>query len=328
MKFVDEIRIHVSAGDGGDGCLSFRHEKRVPRGGPDGGNGGNGGSIYLVGSRALETLADLQYRNRYSAPSGIHGKGKDMTGRRGEDVLIPAPLGTDVFDDTSGQRLGEVVKEGQRLLVAQGGKGGRGNASFKTHDNVAPRVRELGKPGERRTLKLVLRVISDFGLVGFPNAGKSTLLSRLTRAVPKIADYPFTTLTPNLGALNDAEARYTVADLPGIVEGAAEGKGLGLRFLRHIERTGILVFVIDTDQPKPYAQYRALCAEISAYNPAILNKPQVLVYNKIDLAKRKPVRPRTEVPFIAVSALTGEGIAELATMLRTMAGKSKSIVDS
>jgi len=315
MKFVDEVKVVVAAGDGGDGCASFRHEKYVPRGGPDGGDGGNGGSVFLKGSRALQTLADLEYRNRYIAESGTHGKGKDMTGRRGANMAIPVPLGTDVSDCDTGQMLGEVTRDGELLEVARGGPGGRGNASFKTHQNVAPRIREEGKPGERRKLKLALRVMSDVGLIGFPNAGKSTLLSRLTRAKPKIADYPFTTLTPNLGALTGSETRYTVADLPGIVEGAAKGKGLGLRFLRHIERTGMLVFVIDASQPKPLAQYRALVAEIREYNPEILKKRQILVYNKTDLAARRVIRPRVNAEFSAISALTGAGISKLVALL-------------
>jgi GTPase len=316
MKFVDEVKISVEAGNGGDGCVSFRHEFKVPRGGPDGGNGGNGGSAILVGSRALATLADLQYHNRYRADRGMHGKGSDMTGRSGKDACIPVPLGTDVYDMGSGQLLGEVTADYQQLIVAQGGRGGRGNAAFKTHENVAPRKRETGQPGERRDLKLVLRVMSDIGLVGFPNAGKSTLLSKLTHAVPKIAEYPFTTLTPNLGVMEDVHLRYTVADLPGIIEGASEGKGLGLRFLRHIERTRILVFMIDASQPGPLKQYRALCAEIKAYNPEILKKQQILVYNKTDLARRTFRKPAGGVPFVAVSALTGYGMADLARLLK------------
>jgi GTP-binding protein len=316
MKFVDEVRIVVEAGAGGDGCVSFRREKYVPRGGPDGGDGGNGGSVFLKGSRALQTLADLTYHNRYAARSGTHGKGSDMTGARGEDAVVAVPLGTDAFDTETEQKLGEVMAEGQLLCVARGGRGGRGNAAFKTQRNVAPRTREEGKPGERRALKLVLRMMSDIGLVGFPNAGKSTLLSRITRAQPRIADYPFTTLTPNLGALTGSEIRYTVADLPGIIEGAAQGKGLGLRFLRHIERTGTLVFVIDASQPKPLTQYRALVAEIREYNPEILDKRQILVYNKIDLMTGKSPKPRVKIPFVAISALTGEGIDKLVLALK------------
>jgi GTP-binding protein len=327
MKFIDEVRISVRGGAGGDGCVSFRREKYIPRGGPDGGDGGNGGTVLLVGRRSLVTLADLQYHNRYQAEDGVHGKGKNMTGRSGQDVLVPVPLGTDVLDASTGNSLGEVIHVDQQLPVAIGGKGGRGNAAFKTHARVAPRIRETGKPGETRELRLVLRLISDVGLVGFPNAGKSTLLSRLTRANPKIADYPFTTLTPNLGVLvgvgyspgfsaGAVPVHYTVADLPGIIEGAAQGKGLGLRFLRHIERTRVLVFVIDASQPKPIEQYRALCAEIREYNPAILDKPGVLVYNKTDL---KPAgRPRTGLPVLAVSALNGTGVAELAERLREL----------
>jgi len=320
MKFVDEVTVAVIAGDGGDGCSSFRREKYVPRGGPDGGSGGNGGSVFLKGSRALQTLADLEYHNRYVAWPGGHGKGKDMTGRAGEDHVIKVPLGTEAWDGEL--RLGEVTRDGELLLVARGGRGGRGNTAFKTQSNVAPRNREEGEPGEQRKLKLVLRMMSDVGLVGFPNAGKSSLLGRITRAQPRIADYPFTTLSPNLGALLGGETRFTVADLPGIIEGAAQGKGLGLRFLRHIERTGALVFVIDASLPKPLGQYRALVAEIRAYNPAILNKPGILVYNKTDLLAKLPAKPRTRLPFLAVSALTGAGIPELVALLeQTLAGE-------
>lgn len=320
MKFVDEIRIFVAGGDGGDGCLSFRREKYVPRGGPDGGDGGQGGSVFLVGSLSLATLADLQYHNRYQAERGAHGKGKNMTGRSGNDTVIPVPLGTDVYDADSGTRVGEVTAEGQRLLAARGGKGGRGNAAFKTHDNAAPRTHETGTPGQQRDLKLVLRIMSDVGLVGFPNAGKSTLLSKITRAVPKIAEYPFTTLTPNLGTLEDDFLRYTVADLPGIVEGAARGKGLGLRFLRHIERTRILVFVIDASQPRPLSEYRALCAEIRAYNQEILKKPKILAYNKTDLIDGRVRKPALKIPFVAISALTGAGLDRLTRLLKETAG--------
>lgn len=334
MKFIDEVRIEVRGGDGGDGCISFRREKYIPRGGPDGGDAGDGGSVWLLGRKSLVTLADLQYHNRYQAGNGVNGKGKNMTGASGDDALVPVPAGTDVYDAGNSELLGEVVEDGQRLLAAQGGKGGRGNAAFRTHAVVAPRIRETGKPGQQRNLRLVLRLISDVGLVGFPNAGKSTLLSRLTRAVPKIADYPFTTLTPNLGALDDDYARYTIADLPGIIEGAAQGRGLGLRFLRHIERTRILVFVIDASLPRPIQQYRALCAEIREYNPAILDKPQLLAYNKIDLKPglRRPAeagihhkdhkgrkgRSVASVPRVLVSALTGVGVAELAQRLREL----------
>jgi GTP-binding protein len=316
LKFVDEVRIRVEAGAGGDGCVSFRREAGVPRGGPDGGNGGDGGSVFLTGSRALGTLADLQYHNRYRAGRGVHGKGSDMTGRSGEDVLVSAPLGTDVYDADSGAKVGELIAEGAQLPVATGGKGGRGNAAFKTHDNVAPRIHETGKPGEQRNLKLVLRVMSDIGLVGFPNAGKSTLLSKLTRALPKIAEYPFTTLTPNLGALQDDLRCYTVADLPGIIEGAAAGKGLGLRFLRHIERTRMLVFVIDASRPDPLDDYRALGGEIQTYNPLILEKLRILVYNKSDLVKGRIKKPAVKIPFVALSALTGKGIDRLDALLK------------
>ncbi|MEO0107790.1 MAG: GTPase ObgE [candidate division WOR-3 bacterium] len=324
MRFVDEVTIQVAAGSGGDGCLSFRREKFVPRGGPDGGSGGKGGSVYVVGKCSLATLADLEYHHRYVAQDGANGRGKNMTGADGADCHVPVPLGTDVWDAEKDYLIGEVLADGAMLLVAQGGRGGRGNAAFKTQRNPTPRLRELGKPGQARRLRLALRMISDIGLVGLPNAGKSSILARITHALPKIADYPFTTLAPNLGTLDDGVRRYTIADLPGIVEGASQGKGLGLRFLRHIERTRVLVFVIDSSRPAPDQDYRLLWTEIRNYNPAILKKPQLLVINKIDLLPNgqaesgilSSIRKQTRVrQAFAVSALTGQGIDRFAAEL-------------
>jgi GTP-binding protein len=320
MKFVDEAVITVEAGKGGDGCMSFRREKYVPRGGPDGGGGGDGGSVFVVGSYHLETLADLEYRRTYRAERGRHGKGQDQHGKNGDSIIIPVPLGTDVWDAETGVLFGEVVKDGEKLTVAKGGDGGRGNARFKTATNVAPRTRELGQPGEKRRLRLVLRILADVGLVGLPNAGKSTLLSKITRARPRIGDYPFTTLSPNLGALRDDSAiipggvRYTVADLPGIVEDAHKGKGLGLQFLRHIERTRLLVFVVDLTADQPLKDYERLNEEIRLYNPEILKKRQIVVFNKLDLVKKRPAF-KLDQPTVFVSALTGAGVSELETLL-------------
>lgn len=323
MKFVDEVQIRVTAGNGGDGCISFRREAYVPKGGPDGGDGGRGGSVIAVGSSRLTTLADFQYHCHYQAGRGQHGRGSNMTGRDGRDIFIRVPLGTDIFDAETGELIGEITTEGQMVTVARGGHGGRGNAAFKTARNTAPRTCEPGAAGEQRKLLLVLRLMSDIGLVGFPNAGKSSLLKQLTNAIPRIAEYPFTTLVPNLGVLETEQQRITVADLPGIIRGAAQGRGLGLRFLRHIERTGLLVFVIDASQPRPFQQYRTLCAEIRAYNPAILAKPQVVCYNKIDLLKAPVMRPSSLQHFVATSALTGEGIEQLRRLLGELQSRTR-----
>lgn len=309
MRFVDEAVIRVRAGDGGRGCVSFRREKYVPRGGPDGGDGGDGGSVRLVGRENLQTLADFEFRRSYQAGRGQHGMGKDKHGRNGADVVLPVPLGTDAFDARSGRKLGEVLAHGQELPVARGGKGGRGNARFATSVNQAPRNAEPGTEGEELELRLVLRLVADIGFVGLPNAGKSTLLRALTRANPRVAGYPFTTLTPNLGVMTTRDLRYTIADLPGIIEGAHAGRGLGLRFLRHIERTRMLVYVLDLAAGQPEEDLRRLRAEVGQYNPAILERPSVVALNKVDLAPDAGFDPAG--PACRVSALTGAGIEDL-----------------
>lgn len=309
VRFIDEVTIRVLAGSGGSGCVSFRREKFVPKGGPDGGDGGNGGSIYLVGNLHLATLADLAYHASYRAGKGGNGKGKNMHGARGESKGIQVPLGTDVYDVETGEPVGSVLEHGQRLLVAKGGRGGRGNARFATSTHQAPREHEEGTPGERRKLKLVLRLLADVGFVGLPNAGKSTLLKALTHAEPRIASYPFTTLSPNLGVLRDSWLSFTLSDIPGIIQGAAEGKGLGLRFLRHIERTRLLVFVLAADED-PAAAYQTLLAELGSYNPELLARPRLVVVNKMDLVERKPSIHGTE-NVLYISALKGEGLTEV-----------------
>ncbi|MEO0101425.1 MAG: GTPase ObgE [candidate division WOR-3 bacterium] len=312
MKFVDEAIITVKAGDGGDGCISFRRERFIPKGGPDGGDGGDGGSCYLVGRANLQTLADLTYRREYRAGRGEHGKGKNRHGKKGKDLYIPVPLGSDIYDFLTGDYLGSILKDKETILVAKGGRGGRGNTHFKSPTNQAPRIREKGKEGEKKQLKIVLRLIADIGIVGFPNAGKSTLLSRLTKAEPKIAPYPFTTLTPNLGILRNEEMVITVADLPGIIKDAHKGKGIGLRFLRHIERTKLILYLIDITSPNPIADFETLREEIKNYNPEILNKKQVIVFNKIDLLPQKEVSlPPLPHPAFFISALKGEGTENL-----------------
>lgn len=356
MRFVDEAVIRVRAGDGGDGCVSFRREKYIPKGGPDGGDGGDGGSVYLVGRESFSTLADLEYKHTYRAGRGRHGMGKMRRGRDGEDVEIPVPLGTDVYvvdsgrsqkpecqscnaeqetKGAEGRKIGEVLEPGFRLCVAMGGKGGRGNARFATSTEQAPRTREPGRPGEEFELKLVLRLVADVGFVGLPNAGKSTLLGALTNAHPKIAAYPFTTLTPNLGVMQTKDHRFTIADMPGIIEGAHLGKGLGLRFLRHIERTRLLVFVIDLGTGQPAEEYRQLCAEVGTYRDELMQRPRIVVLNKADLlrnrrsqrlnAKSRIWEPKTrrrlggsDVPVLEVSALEGTGVAELGGLIERM----------
>ncbi|MBS4016061.1 MAG: GTPase ObgE [Candidatus Latescibacteria bacterium] len=315
MKFVDKVVINIEAGNGGDGCISFRREKFIPRGGPNGGNGGNGGSIYLIGKKSLQTLADLEYKYRYKSERGQHGKGSNKHGKSGDNIYITVPLGTDIFDIETDKYLGEIIENGQTVLVAQGGKGGRGNAMFATSTNQAPRIRETGSEGEKRKIKLILRLIADIGLVGLPNTGKSTLLSKLTQAHPKIGDYPFTTLSPNLGVFKHDLANFTVADMPGIIQGAAQGRGLGLVFLRHIERTKRIIYVIDASQAKPLDDLKTLENEIRAYNPEILNKEQIVVFNKIDLVK-KIKKYRVKLPAFYVSALNGQGIEELRLFLQ------------
>lgn len=312
MKFVDEAVILVQAGKGGDGCISFRREKFVPRGGPDGGDGGDGGDVWIVGTQSLESLSDLEYRRLYKAKRGSHGRGKNQHGKNGDSVYIPVPLGTDVYagDDL----LGEILKQGEKLLVAKGGRGGRGNARFASSTNVAPRIYEKGKSGEERHLKLVLRILAQVGIIGFPNAGKSTLLKRITSARPKIASYPFTTLSPNLGVVKNEFYRYTIADMPGIVEGAHKGKGLGYRFLRHIERTQVLVFLLDNSKDDPLKDYESLKREIELYNPEILRKTKLVVFNKIDLVST--LHPLREDSVFYISALRGDGVEEFLKRLK------------
>jgi GTP-binding protein len=315
MRFVDEVVIQVRAGSGGDGCVSFRREKFVPKGGPDGGDGGDGGSIVLWGNRFLQTLADLEYHRFYKADAGGHGKGANRHGSKGEIVRVPVPLGTDVFDAGTGTKLGEVLEADQELVVAHGGRGGRGNARFASSTDQAPRRFQPGSAAEERKVRLVLRLVADIGIVGLPNAGKSTLLSRLTRANPKVASYPFTTLTPNLGVMQTRDVRFTVADMPGIIKGAHDGKGLGLAFLRHIERTRMLVFVIDAAAGRPKHDYAELIGEIGSYDAEILKRPRVIVLNKVDLLSGRKPAVRLDAERVWVSGLTGQGIDELRELI-------------
>jgi GTP-binding protein len=312
MKFIDEAKIFVQSGAGGNGCVSFRREKFVPRGGPDGGDGGDGGSVYLVGDRQRETLYDLTLKPHYRAGRGQHGKGKKMHGRTGQDVSIHVPLGTLIIEKD--RLLGEILKDNGRMVVAQGGKGGRGNARFVSSTNQAPRNAEEGTPGVTKTLKIVLKIISDIGIVGLPNAGKSTLLKAMTNARPRIDSYPFTTLNPNLGVLKSDKNSVVIADMPGIIEGAHEGKGIGLQFLRHIERTNLLVILIDLSTPEPMKQYHALLNEFKQYKTELLEKPRIVVFNKIDLLDEIPQLDLEEKTFF-VSALKRTGVEALVEYL-------------
>lgn len=319
--FIDVARISVKAGDGGNGCVSFRREKYVPKGGPDGGDGGDGGDVIVEADEHLMTLLDFRYRHRFAAGRGGHGQGANRAGRRGRDVLIRVPVGTIVKDLDSGQVIADLTAHRQRVVVARGGRGGRGNARFATPTNRAPREWEEGQPGEERNLELELKVLADVGLVGLPNAGKSTLLSRLSAARPKVADYPFTTLSPHLGIVKGNDVSFVMADIPGLIEGAHTGKGLGIQFLRHIERTRMLVLVIDAAAGDAQQTYQVLCHELQAYSPALLTKPRLVALNKIDLlADRRAQGAAFEpgVPVCAISALTGEGLGQLIYLVESL----------
>ncbi len=324
--FVDEVEIHVRAGDGGRGCVSFRREKFVPRGGPNGGDGGRGGSVILEADEGLGTLLDFRYRRHYAAPRGGHGEGSDRHGANGGDLVLRVPVGTTVRERDTGLLLGDLTADGERLDIAKGGRGGRGNARFATSTHRAPRHAEPGEPGEERGLRLELRLLADVGVVGFPNAGKSTLVARLSAARPKIADYPFTTLVPTLGLVRlDAERSFVIADVPGLIPGASEGKGLGLRFLRHLERTRVLVHLLDLDPATgrdPVEDWRTIQAELRAYSPELAARPQLVAANKIDLEGAAPrlkrvvaMGRRRRLPVFPLAARTGHGLAELRAAL-------------
>lgn len=310
---VDHARIEVEAGDGGRGCISFRREKYVPKGGPDGGDGGKGGSVIFVVDPHVRTLLDCRERPRYRADRGGGGSGNNRTGRDGEDLILRLPPGTVVKEADSGETLADLVEAGQSWVAALGGKGGRGNARFATSTNQAPRRADPGMPGEKRAVQLELKLIADVGLVGHPNAGKSTLLARVSRATPRIAAYPFTTLEPNLGiAVLDIERRMVIADIPGLVEGAHEGRGLGLEFLRHVERTRMLAFVVDVSGESPKDELRVLERELELYQPGLLDKPRLVLLSKADLLApdlREDAPKRVGLPdALLISAHSGVGI--------------------
>lgn len=309
MKFVDEAVITVKAGNGGAGCCSFRREKYIPFGGPDGGDGGDGGSIFLEGNEDLNTLIDFRYQRDFKAQNGQSGMGSNCTGKKGDDLVIPVPIGTMVFDQETGELVGDIKSRGFKLLIAQGGFHGLGNTRYKSSTNRAPRQTSPGTPGEARQLRLELRVLADVGLLGLPNAGKSTLIRAVSSAKPKVADYPFTTLYPNLGVVRVGPYRsFVMADIPGLIEGAAEGAGLGHRFLKHLGRTCVLLHLVDIlppDESDPIENAKAIINELAAYDPALLEKPRWLVINKIDLIQ-DPIL-RTEAIETLVSGLNWKG---------------------
>ncbi len=323
MKFVDEVSIRVEAGRGGDGCLSFRRERNLAKGGPDGGDGGDGGDVVLEAQASLNTLVDFRFQPRYRAESGQAGAGRDMTGRRGEDAVVRVPVGTLVIDEDSGEALGDLAQPGQRLRVAQGGRRGLGNTRFKSSTNRAPRRTTPGTPGERRKLRLQLRLLADVGLLGMPNAGKSTLIRAVSAARPKVADYPFTTLVPQLGVVRvGSGSSFVLADVPGLIAGAAEGAGLGTRFLKHLARTRLLLHLVDAvpiDGSDPVTAMTTIVAELERYSPALAQRPRWLVLNKVDLLAADARAALCErfraagvsAPLYLVSAVTGEGCEEL-----------------
>ncbi len=320
MKFIDEATITVQSGDGGRGCVSFRREKFIPRGGPDGGDGGRGGDIIIEASATRRTLYQFRYKKQFKAKNGGHGQGRNKTGRSADDLILQVPPGTIVRDADTGELIHDFTSPDETLVVARGGRGGLGNSRFKTATNRAPRYAQPGEAGAVRQLHLELKLLADVGLIGLPNAGKSTLISAISAARPKIADYPFTTLTPNLGVVRVGDAEpFVVADIPGLIEGAHQGVGLGIRFLKHVERTGILVHLIDVSQvdtADPLAACRVVNHELERFNPGLAEKPQILVLNKIDLTGSQDRvsafrQAAGATPVFAISAATGTGLPSL-----------------
>jgi GTP-binding protein len=320
--FIDEVRIRVKAGNGGNGCLAFRREKYVPRGGPSGGDGGRGGDVTLVASEDYNTLLHFRYNPEHEAGRGRHGEGSNRTGRDGEAIELPVPVGTVVYDEETGEKLHDFTRHGERFVIAKGGRGGRGNARFASSTHQTPTEHEAGRPGEERHLRLELKLLADVGLVGFPNTGKSTLISRISAARPRIADYPFTTLEPNLGVVStDDDRTFVVADIPGLIEGAHEGAGLGIQFLRHVERTRLLVHLVDVSEASgrdPVDDFNVIMQELRNFSREMAEKPMIVAASKLDVAQdpeRIAVLERLAsergLELVRISSVTGEGIEDL-----------------
>jgi GTP-binding protein len=323
--FIDEARIRIKAGDGGNGCVAFRREKFVPRGGPSGGDGGRGGDVIMESSQRHNTLVHFRFNPEHKAERGRHGEGSNCSGREGESIVLKVPVGTTLYDDETGELVHDFDRPDERIVVAKGGRGGRGNQHFATPTHQAPRESEAGRTGEERKYRLELKLLADVGLVGYPNVGKSTLISRISAAKPKIADYPFTTLEPNLGVVTTGEAPYdesfVVADIPGLIEGAHLGAGLGVEFLRHIERTRILAHLVDVSvgsgRPDPVEDFRVIQGELKSFGHGLEKKPTLVVASKADVAdpeklkKLKAMAKRRKLPFFAISAVSGMGVEEL-----------------
>ncbi len=316
----DIAYIVIESGKGGNGMIHFRREKYVPRGGPDGGDGGDGGDVYIVGDRSLTSLLHFKKKRYFKAKDGEDGKPKKMKGRKGKDVYIRVPIGTIIYNGKSGEKIGEILEDGQKILIAKGGKGGRGNAKFATPENRTPQIAEKGEFGIRLELKLELKTIADVGIVGFPNSGKSTLLNSLTNAHSKVADYPFTTIIPNLGVLRDEfYNRIIIVDIPGIIEGASEGKGLGIQFLRHIERVKMIIFLLDPTQGDILEQFYKLKYEIEKYNPEILKKPYIIAANKMDLIESTRIPDKIDdKKVIKISAKEKLNLNEILEKIKTL----------
>ncbi len=344
--FIDEAKIRIKAGDGGNGCMAFRREKFVPRGGPSGGDGGHGGDVLMSSSLSHNTLVHFRFNPEWKAPRGTHGEGSNCSGASGEPLTLEVPLGTLLYDDATGELIHDFAQPNDTIVIARGGRGGRGNQHFATPTHQAPREHELGRPGEERAYRLELRLLADAGLVGHPNVGKSTLISRLSAARPKIANYAFTTLQPNLGVVQVGEfphtQSFTVADLPGLIEGAHLGHGLGIQFLKHIERTSVIVHLVDVSdssategspRPDPVADFKAITAELASFDPALAAKPTILVAAKIDVANPAKLKKlaafakRRKLPFYAISAVTGEGIDKLKYAIAEAVAQHRPAID-
>lgn len=337
--FIDEAKIRVKAGDGGNGCMAFRREKFVPRGGPSGGDGGHGGDVLMSSSLSHNTLVHFRFNPEHKAARGEHGLGSNCSGSSGEHTTLKVPVGTLLYDAETGELIHDFAHPDETIVIAKGGRGGRGNQHFATPTHQAPREHELGRPGEERAYRLELRLLADAGLVGYPNVGKSTLISRLSAARPKIANYAFTTLEPNLGVVQVGEyphtESFTIADLPGLIEGAHLGAGLGIQFLRHIERTSVIVHLVDvsdaSDRPDPVEDYKVITEELKSFDPALVKKPTILVAAKVDVANPEKLKKltamakRRKLPFYAISAVTGEGIEKLKYAIAEMVAAHRPV---